>query len=34
VIRDAALVSPGAAIRVKVARGRMDCDVKEVSREP
>jgi exodeoxyribonuclease VII large subunit len=33
VIRDAALVEKGAAIRVKVARGRMDCEVYEVSRE-
>jgi exodeoxyribonuclease VII large subunit len=34
VIRDAALISKGAAIRVQVARGRMDCEVQEVSREP
>ena len=34
VIRDATLVPPGAAIRVRVARGRMDCEVKEVSSEP
>ncbi len=27
VIRDAALVPPGAGIRVQVARGRMDCEV-------
>ena len=33
VIRDATLVSPGAAIRVRVARGRMDCEVKKVSSE-
>ena len=33
VIRDAALVPLGAKIQVKVARGRMDCEVKEVSRE-
>jgi exodeoxyribonuclease VII large subunit len=33
VIRDATEVDKGAAIRVKVARGRMDCDVKEVSSE-
>jgi exodeoxyribonuclease VII large subunit len=31
VIRDAALVPPGAAIRVRVAQGRMDCEVKKVS---
>jgi len=31
VIRDAALVAPGAPIRVRVAKGRMDCKVKEVS---
>lgn len=31
VIRDAALVPPGAGIRVQVARGRMDCEVREVS---
>lgn len=31
VIRDAALVPPGAEIRVQVARGRMDCEVREVS---
>jgi exodeoxyribonuclease VII large subunit len=30
VIRDATLVPPGAAIRVKVARGRLDCEVEEV----
>jgi exodeoxyribonuclease VII large subunit len=33
VIRDAALVPLGANIRVKVARGRMDSEVKEVSSE-
>ena len=33
VIRDAALVPPGAKIQVKVARGRMDCEVEEVSSE-
>src|SRR3989339_28859 len=33
VIRDATLVSLGAAIRVRVARGRMDCEVKKVSSE-
>jgi exodeoxyribonuclease VII large subunit len=33
VIRDATLVSPGAAIRVRVAQGRMDCEVKIVSSE-
>ena len=33
-IRDAALVEAGATIRVRVARGRMDCEVKLVSREP
>ena len=31
VIRDATLVDPGAAIRVRVARGRLDCEVKVVS---
>jgi exodeoxyribonuclease VII large subunit len=31
VIRDAAQVEKGAAIRVRVARGRMDCEVQEVS---
>ncbi|MFA4903449.1 MAG: exodeoxyribonuclease VII large subunit [Desulfobaccales bacterium] len=31
VIRDAALVPPGAEIRVQVARGRMDCEVQKVS---
>jgi exodeoxyribonuclease VII large subunit len=31
VIRDATLVPPGANIRVKVARGRLDCEVEEVS---
>jgi exodeoxyribonuclease VII large subunit len=31
VIRDAAQVETGAAIRVKVALGRMDCEVREVS---
>jgi exodeoxyribonuclease VII large subunit len=31
VIRDATLVSPGAPIRVRVARGRLDCEVKIVS---
>jgi len=30
-IRDATLVSEGAAIRVRVAQGRMDCEVKIVS---
>jgi exodeoxyribonuclease VII large subunit len=34
VIRDATLVEPGAAIRVRVAKGRMDCEVKEVSSKP
>lgn len=34
VIRDAALVAPGAPIRVRVAKGRMDCEVKEVSSKP
>jgi exodeoxyribonuclease VII large subunit len=34
VIRDAALVPPGAAVRVRVARGRMDCEVQEVSSKP
>jgi exodeoxyribonuclease VII large subunit len=33
VIRNATLVSPGAAIRVRVAKGRMDCEVEEVSGE-
>ncbi len=33
VIRDASLVEPGAAIRVKVARGSMDCEVEKVSGE-
>jgi exodeoxyribonuclease VII large subunit len=32
VIRDAGQVERGAAVRVRVARGRMDCEVKEVSR--
>ena len=31
VIRDASQVDRGAAVRVRVARGRMDCEVKEVS---
>ncbi len=31
VIRDAGQVERGAAVRVRVARGRMDCEVKEVS---
>jgi exodeoxyribonuclease VII large subunit len=30
VIRDAAQTSPGAAVRVRVARGRLDCEVKEL----
>ena len=30
IIRDAATVPQGAAVRVKVARGRMDCEVTEV----
>jgi exodeoxyribonuclease VII large subunit len=33
VIRDASQVDRGAAVRVRVARGRMDCEVKEVSSE-
>ena len=33
VIRDAALVPPGAGIRVQVARGKMDCEVVKVSSE-
>jgi exodeoxyribonuclease VII large subunit len=33
VIRDATLVSKGAAVRVRVAQGRMDCEVEEVSSE-
>jgi exodeoxyribonuclease VII large subunit len=32
-IRDATLVEAGAAIRVRVAHGRMDCEVKVVSSE-
>ncbi len=31
VIRDASRVDRGAGVRVRVARGRMDCEVKEVS---
>jgi exodeoxyribonuclease VII large subunit len=31
VIRDATLVTPGAAVRVRVARGRLDCEVREAS---
>jgi len=31
VIRDATLVSKGAAVRVRVAHGRLDCEVEEVS---
>jgi exodeoxyribonuclease VII large subunit len=34
VIRDATLVEPGAAVRVRVARGRLDCEVKMVSSKP
>jgi hypothetical protein len=30
-IRDATLVEAGAAIRVRVAQGRLDCEVKRVS---
>jgi exodeoxyribonuclease VII large subunit len=30
VIRDATQVPPGAAVRVRVARGRLDCEVQEV----
>jgi len=33
VIRDAALVSKGAPVRVRVARGRLDCEVVEVSEQ-
>ncbi len=33
VIRDAGRVERGAAVRVRVARGRMDCEVEEVSSE-
>ena len=33
VIRDAAQAPPGAAVRVRVARGRLDCEVQEVSGE-
>jgi len=33
VIRDAGRVKRGAAVRVRVARGRMDCEVEEVSSE-
>lgn len=31
IIRDASQAPPGSAIRVRVAKGRMDCEVKEVS---
>ena len=34
VIHDATLVPAGAAIQVRVAQGRLDCEVKKVSREP
>ena len=34
VIRDATLVPAGAAIRVRVARGRLDCEVREVGSKP
>jgi exodeoxyribonuclease VII large subunit len=34
VIRNATQVAAGAPIRVRVAQGRMDCEVKEVSGEP
>jgi exonuclease VII large subunit len=33
VIRNATEVSAGAAIRVRVAQGRMDCEVTKVSGE-
>jgi exonuclease VII large subunit len=33
VIRDATLVEMGAMVRVRVAHGRMDCDVREVTEE-
>jgi exodeoxyribonuclease VII large subunit len=33
VIRDASQVDRGAAVRVRVSRGRMDCEVKEASSE-
>jgi exodeoxyribonuclease VII large subunit len=33
VIRDATLVPPGAAVRVRVARGQLDCEVEKVSSE-
>ncbi|MCK9375022.1 MAG: hypothetical protein M0P73_02615, partial [Syntrophobacterales bacterium] len=33
VIRDAALVEPGAAVRVRVAQGSLDCEVEKVSGE-
>ncbi|MGB7913494.1 MAG: exodeoxyribonuclease VII large subunit, partial [Desulfobaccales bacterium] len=33
VIRDAGQVERGAAVRVRVARGRLDCEVEEVSSE-
>ena len=33
VIRDATLVPVGAAVRVRVAQGRLDCEVEEVSSE-
>ena len=32
-IRDATLVSKGAAVRVRVAHGRLDCEVEDVSSE-
>ncbi|MEW6658737.1 MAG: exodeoxyribonuclease VII large subunit [Thermodesulfobacteriota bacterium] len=33
IIRDAGQAPPGAAIRVRVAKGRLDCEVKKVSSE-
>jgi exodeoxyribonuclease VII large subunit len=33
IIRDASQVQAGAGIRVRVARGRLDCEVQEVSKE-
>ena len=33
IIRDAAAVPMGAKVRVRVAKGRMDCEVQEVSGE-
>jgi exodeoxyribonuclease VII large subunit len=33
IIRDARQAPPGAALRVRVARGRLDCEVREVSEQ-